>query len=545
MRKVALFLVILSLGIFLRVINDTNHKLYPDYYQNTLVAQNIASDRAVTGFLGEGGVFFPKVVGWARPVYPLFILLANWFTQDLDLSAQIVSVFFSITTLPLFYLVLNKIYRKEEVAFTGLFLLAVSFNHSVWGGFRLTEPVGVFFICLYLLALINNSEKHSVLGQNSDLVLGALLGILTFIRFEYAILLIPTLYLFKLKNVLSKYKIINFLFGYTATVLCFLFLLFPFKQMLPALIMQNLDIAVSVVVIGSAFLFLTIKKPSVIDTISNSSLKYMHLFALSIPLVIIFYYAFPSSDLSRYVSGISRFFVFDFLVGFSFLLGLKSKNMDRGMALLCYSSLFVLGSSYLLLNPTVLRYSTHLLPFILIPASYGAWEIISRSVTKNKWHALLIGAFALVQIYISYLGTSIWVGDQLKITGYKEEVAVKLMEHADLEDKLLLVSTPESFYYHTKATVQSVSNTSPYIFLNTTPANTNLVLVEDAGMRVYFPAFVSALKAADITNYLSAQYVVPSVYYVGSAIISDNYPVYVYNLSLGELSSILQQSYKD
>src|SRR5882757_9649374 len=83
----ALFFITL-LGAFLRFHNLTPFTVYPDSFQNLIVAQNILHYGSVVGYLGKDGMFYPDFFMWTRPLYALLIDAVSFFGISLLLAAR-------------------------------------------------------------------------------------------------------------------------------------------------------------------------------------------------------------------------------------------------------------------------------------------------------------------------------------------------------------------------------------------------------------------------------------------------------------------------
>lgn len=137
-------LVLFGIGIILRLHNISPFKIYPDSYQSLLTALNIKDYHSVVGFLGKDGMVYPDFFGWTRPFYPLLILAASMFFHTIASSAQYVAVLAGILALPLAFFLGRHVFKSFAVGVGSILLLTLSYNHTVWGGFILTETLAVF-----------------------------------------------------------------------------------------------------------------------------------------------------------------------------------------------------------------------------------------------------------------------------------------------------------------------------------------------------------------------------------------------------------------
>src|SRR5216683_4149347 len=104
MIRISIALVVITLlGAILRFSNLSPFNLYPDSYQNLIVAKNIADYQSVLGYLGANGMLYPDFFSWTHPLYPLFINLINVFVHTMIASARVIAFIAGIIAIPLSY----------------------------------------------------------------------------------------------------------------------------------------------------------------------------------------------------------------------------------------------------------------------------------------------------------------------------------------------------------------------------------------------------------------------------------------------------------
>ena len=284
-----LFFLICITGIILRLHNLSPFKIYPDSFQNLVVAQNIATYHSVVGFLGPQGMLYPDFFMWTRTAYALLILLTNFVTNNMTIAAQFISLFAGILAIPLAYLLIKKIFYKTAYAIAGSLLIALSYNHTVWSGFIMTETVSVFFMLLFLWSFFsglktnNNTSSHpgkptrahpgslaaanisdSGRRQNDDIFRDFLTGMLfafaVMSRYEYFIVLLPVIYLTFQTNPKPFLRLSSMLSGLILTLLIVVVQLFPLDSVFSVIIDQQQDLAKLVGILIILFICLFVGK---------------------------------------------------------------------------------------------------------------------------------------------------------------------------------------------------------------------------------------------------------------------------------------------
>src|SRR5689334_18303883 len=79
------------LAALLRYFNLTPFTVYPDSFQNLLVAENLRTYGEVVGYLGKDGLLFPEVFSWSRPIYPLLINIVSFFGFSDFTAARVIA----------------------------------------------------------------------------------------------------------------------------------------------------------------------------------------------------------------------------------------------------------------------------------------------------------------------------------------------------------------------------------------------------------------------------------------------------------------------
>jgi hypothetical protein len=527
--RLILFLIIL-LGIYLRLVNISPYKFYPDAYQNLLVALNIKQYYSVIGLLGNDGMLFPDFIAWTRAGYPLLINFANIFTSRETYAAQIVGFLSGVLAIPLAYLFIKQVFNSRLAAICGSIILATSFNHVVWGGFILTETTGVFISLIVLLLLFYRLNKKSLLADVFDLSLGVVLAFGSITRYEYIVYLLPIIFLILQHSPSPWNKVSNILISFFFSIAIFVKLLFPlnhvFNQTIISQIEKNLlqifcfILGLILVLIFKRFLL----SPKYLHKVSWTFLILLWL----LPFLLIFQWPL-------HLIGFKNFFRSDLLLGLTSLLGLTLMVKDKKYLKL---SVFVIFTSVMLfviyyqLNPLVQRYTTHLIPVLLIPASFGFSWII-KYFKKNLFVIILIVGLVIYQVFTTFVGIKNWDDGTWFKTSYEEKSALLLKERTNDND-LLLVSLPESYYYHTNLSTYSIADRPPFFFINEKLDDRFIVIVQDMGMRDQFPNFSKYLDD-NLQKYKIDQYWIGQDFKFRTRSEEEKYPVVVYKLKVKEL----------
>src|SRR6185437_16596186 len=115
MKRVDIFLLgILVLGILLRYGNLSPFTVYPDSYQNLIVAENIKTYGSVVGFLGKNGMLYPDFFMWTRPVFPLLINIVSFFGVSSLIAAQAIAFMLGILAIPVAFLFGKEVFKNSH-----------------------------------------------------------------------------------------------------------------------------------------------------------------------------------------------------------------------------------------------------------------------------------------------------------------------------------------------------------------------------------------------------------------------------------------------
>lgn len=563
MKDKLAFIIIFSIGLFFRLHNLSPFKIYPDAYENLLVAMNITTYHSVVGYLGPNGLLFPDFFMWTRPGYALLINFVTFFTNDMTQAAQLIALVAGIAAIPLAFLFIKNVWGKTHFALAGALFVAFSFNHTVWSGFIMTETVGVFFMLLFLFHLFARlKEKQS---YTKDFLTGLFFALTVITRYEYIIIIFPLCFLLFHQSQRPWEKLLSILAGTIVTIAVIATQLFPLQSTLLVILqqLQSMLITTGVVLIIFLLFFLTIflipkdYKNKLLPTVYKFLLGNFFVLASIITVQIII-----GSNFSLFwndLSFIRNFVQHDFLISIFFLIGLTLFYRQQKLQLY---GLFVMTSALLLsiiyyrVNPDMDRYITHLIPLLLIPASYGlvtSLRIMSKAndeaistkkrlprrlgllaMTKALILLTSVGLLVLFQGFQTYHGLKPSQDDSWYKTAYEEKAAKMVKKYLPSKDPLLVVSLPEPYFYNTHASIQSITDKPPFIYIDDSLNQQNIMLVVDMGMYTIFPKFTNFVNN-NLQQYKQTEFWVHEKYNYENKTYKEVHPVAIYQLTLAEL----------
>jgi len=518
-----LLFLITSLGAFLRFNNLSPFTVYPDSYQNLIVAENLKTYGSVLGFMGQNGMLYPDFFMWTRPVYAGLIALFS--------NAGAISFILGIAAVPLSYFTFKTIFSKTQALIASL-LLALSFNHTVWSGFIMTESSGVFFMLLFLWSFFAGLKRKTCLGSPRDLLTGFLFAVAILTRYEYAIIILPVVYLIRSHSTKTYNLLLNITIGLITTLAIAGYALYPWQSVLPIVFVQLKDLLVIVSVIVIIFIFfmllfkkLRIYKPS----FSYSTKLFIILFAPILLLSIPFMSSFARHDILLSIFS---------LIGIIYLIKDKHYRVYAYFSLL---SFFSLACIYYRINPDMERYMTHTIPFLLIPASYAMYTLLKIENFKLKIIFVTLIILISIQISLSAQGLRYLQDPSWYTVSYEEKVAEKIASKIPdqvRDDNVLLVSMPEPFFLKTKLTTHSLTDTPPFIYIPDALDERTVIIVSDMGMRDYFPNFTKVIETK-LQKYKVSEFRVGEKYHTSTKSLDEKYPVKVYEIKLSDLKKLL------
>ncbi|MBX4187973.1 MAG: glycosyltransferase family 39 protein [Candidatus Doudnabacteria bacterium] len=527
--KIAILSTLLAsmfLGGLIRYANFSDYKFYPDGYQNLIVAENIRTYGSASGTLGEGGGFYPPFIEWTRPVYPILIDAVDLITSNKEQAAKAVNFALGILSIPLAYFLARKVSGSNVVGVLVALLLSISFNHVAWGGFILTEVTGVFVLLLLLFITYTSVNKASDYLQWQDLLAGVVFAISLFTRYEYSILILPVLYLVYSYAPNPWKYLLNFLTGFLFVLGLMILWLGPWPYGIEPILHVVINKWWVVALFAALILLLKLFRPSALLQ-SKVILGILIMFVLLMIADSLGTGILPLKGIISFAKTDFSLFILAF-AGFIFL------HLKRNYEAVVFFGLSVLllSAAYYQTNPSMQRYWTHIIPFLLIPAAFmlDKFVILAR---QNKLFILVPVCLLSAQAYTSNIGSKQWDNGIWMKSGY-EEVAARKVQKITSREGLLIVSYPEPYYFYSGIPTHSVADVRPYLFIDDSLNNKNVYVVIDMGMRDYFPEFTKFIET-NFRNKKVLEFFVDAEYRRRDLIIPENAPVGVYVLNLGEL----------
>jgi hypothetical protein len=484
------------LGTLIRVHALSQYKFYPDSYQPLVVAENIRTQGSVVGEMGQEGLVYPDFFEWTRPLYPLLIVLGTVVLKNNFLVAHILSFFAGVLAIPLSYLFLSAVFKSKEIALIGSALTALSYSAAIWGGFILTDTTALALMLLFLWMLIKNSDAERGFLSLADVSTGCVFALVVATRYELFILVLPLIYLL-----------------YTAVTN-------PFSRLA--------TIGLSAGAIWS-ILYIVLSPFYISGTATQSQFG-----------------SLVDSFGAINTTGLSAFVLSDFLLVSCFLVGsyqMLTQGYRIKILVFAASAIVLLGLAYYQINPAIQRYFIHLIPFLLVPASYGAFSIIKRVRNLSllpKIASVGVGfALVVVQADISFAGlhnkdNGLWFEP-----GYEAQAALITRDLVP-NDAMLVVSQPEPYFLIHHLPTQSIVDTPPYLYLRNTLPTKKIVVIDDEGMRYLFPKFHTFLTD-HLARYKMHELSLAAPFRYAGSISDPTEGISVYQLSLQELTGAIAQ----
>ena len=530
-KTLIILLGITLLGAILRIANLSPFNVYPDSYQNLIVAKNIVDYHSMLGYLGPSGMLYPDFFSWSHPVYPVLIILVTAVTHNMTTSARGIALIAGILAIPLAYLFIKRVFSSSVYGLAGALFLALSFNHTVWSGFLMTETTGVFFMILFLISIFVKNKNTNSLFQN--VTSGILFTFAVMTRYEYIVLLVPVFFLMSLTYQNPAKQIITFIATFLIATAGIIILLFPLPSTFTVILLQlhNLILRALLIFFILGLLF---------GVIAFLSKEQKHLLIKFAKILAVLFVWFLFIFFNAYF--IHEIFLSIFsLIGFSLML---TKDKTKSYSVFALLSCVFLLPIYYYINPAMERYVTHLIPFLLIPASYGVIEVLT--IIRNK--KLLVRMLVLIPLMILLIIQTILTFSGMRYSqdaswyriSYEDKSAMMVKKYISDTTNLIITSYPEPYYYTLNLSTQSISDTYPYIFINNLSNNKQIVIIDDMGMHTDFPTFSKFL-----TKHLSADKIaafqVHEKFHYQAEVLNEKYPVVIYKLTLGELKQKIRK----
>lgn len=548
MREKFLLMAIILFGSFLRLNNISPFKIYPDSYQNLLVAKNISDYHSVVGYLGPNGMLFPDFFAWTRPAYALLINFFTFFTNDMTLSGQIIAVFLGVMTLPLTYFFIKQIFHKISYALAGTVILAFSFNHTVWSGFLMTETTGIFFMILFLWSFFASLERKTYVANPQDFLIGVLFSFAVMTRYEYCVIALPVIFLTLTNKRAALPRLFTIFLAFFFICVVFTLLLFPVQSSITVIVSELNDMLAIAGFLFIFFLLLVLLNKHIPQRVLNV-LKHTRDKLVLVPLwiiaILLILQIFVGSTILLWKEfySLRNFILYDFVISIFSFIGLTimlQKTTMKNLGIFVIFSLATLGYIYYKVNPEMDRYMTHLIPFFLIPASYGLAHVLK---TKKIFLFVIVIILLLLQGVLTFHGLRLSQDSSWFRIAYEEKAAKILKKYLpNQQDTLIIVALAEPYYYNLQTSTHSITNTYPYIYLDDSLNKQTVFLVLDMPMHEIFPNF-SHFVTNNLQTYKVTEFWVQEKYHYIHTIYQEKYPVVLYKMTVGELKNKIKESH--
>jgi hypothetical protein len=523
-----------AIALVLQLRNFSHYNVYPDSYQSIVVAQNLKQYHALAAPMGQNGLIYPDFFGWTRPLYPLLILFFSLSDLSFFSAAHIVNIVAGCLSVLAAYGFINAVLHSKKSGLVAAFLMAISYNHIIWSGFIFTESLGVLMLTLALWRLWSQRQKPENWFTKYDILTGAIFALAILTRYEYIILLLPaTLLAGKTFSIKRSLSIAATALGIVVVILA---LLHPFTGDFSWVWGQIKDYVIvliaTLIIIGLGLLLYKYQKLK-ITRFEFWAVRIAAAFLILFSAFVIFDHSlFPA--LRNFATN-DPLITLVALCGMMFMLFGKKREYET--ALLVFAGCVIMGLVYYRINPHMDRYIAHMLPLLLIPASYGITRIL-----KSKYRPIVIYLLALLvclQVIKSWNGLHKFDNGLWFKPGY-EEVSAKKLNHMQLHGNLIVASMPEPYYLFTGQPTQSIADHAPYLFAPVAPG-TKLTIVDDESMRAIFPGFSNFIDK-NLKQFQTAQYPVNQPLRYINTIAPEQQPVRVYQLTYKDLEMLLDNS---
>jgi hypothetical protein len=186
---------------------------------------------------------------------------------------------------------------------------------------------------------------------------------------------------------------------------------------------------------------------------------------------------------------------------------------------------------YTRINPTMVRYWAHIVPFLILPATVA--------VTRLSRHRLGLVAVLLVasmQLIISYVGLRAEPGNPWFRPGYEAVAAQRVAPHLP-PGAVVISALPEPYFLITHHTVQAPTTQAPYLYLPDI-GDRPIYIVQDEAMRRLFPGFSRVLDEKFQENKLMQVDVGTDFRYI-TQIAPEGQPLSIYKTNQSKLTSVI------
>lgn len=530
---IGIIIALAGLSLVLRLGNLSPYLVYPDSYTSIVVADTIGRTGAVVANLGAGGLIYPDFFGWTRPGYPLLVALVHAMGFSLVEAGRGIALAAGVASVPAAAWLGFEVTRRRGGALAAVVLASTSFASVVWSGFVLTETTGNLILLILLAATWHRRRRQPESLDPRDYLTGLLLAVAILIRYEYA-LLAPIILLASGPRLSPSVRWLN-ITGSAGIILALATLILrPFDPD-PAYALSQVTSFIPIAIVGL-----------VVGTVLLGLGRFVHLAPQRVRVVSLALLASIIAATAvwapRGYPGLITFAQQDGLIVWLGLLGLilmLNRHHTRRTGWLILAGIIVLAAAYFRVNPTMARYGTHLLPLLIVPASYlilETWDLRRRAIRAGA--LTIIAALALNQSFLTFAGLR---SDQAGIwfkPGYEQTAALLAAPYIS-PDAVIFTAFPEPYFLATANSTQSFTDNSPWIYAPGLAENTPVVVVVDQSLKALYPEIYSRLTSAPPSSAVAIIEVSDPFRYITQTTLKP-IPVTLYTTTLGGLQSALK-----
>jgi hypothetical protein len=217
------------------------------------------------------------------------------------------------------------------------------------------------------------------------------------------------------------------------------------------------------------------------------------------------------------------------------LLLLNPRTRRSGWLILAATT--VLAAVYFRVNPTMARYGAHLLPILIIPATYCLLTIWDHRRLRRIAIAPA-AALALYQAITSYHGLHAAAPDLWFTQGY-EQAAARRAAPGITKNTVIFAAVPEPYYLATHQPTQSFTTGAPYIFAPGLSPDTQVTVIVDQALKDIFPQVYDRLKDVPGATSFTA-FIITEPWRYRTNVTEHPEPVILYQTTLSKLQASLK-----
>jgi hypothetical protein len=543
-----------GLSAFSKVANQFKFFIYPDSYYYLLIARNLLTNRHPTGTLGVGGMPFPPP-GYAamKATFPMLVAAVMALGLPAEKTGHLVAGTAAVLAVPVAFAATWRLLRSKPAALAAAALVAVSYGLTYWAGFVMSDSVSVLlgFALLAVLA----KQRPDELSNPGDIGVGVLAAFLLLSRPTYFVAL-PLLAWMGFSAFGWTWKRLA-----TAGVACVLPVAvisafwFPPPSFSSKILLNLLPViaaAGAIALVAVLIVRRRTERGSASPAGDRSRRVAYYLLAAAPLAAYAMQRAFVLAGATSPFVALDRFVPRDYATVIFVLLGAVAldvaKRRDIGAALLG-AAVIMLGV-YFWVEPRESRYLIHLLPFLIpiaaattmLPALVAPADKRSKPRAAHRPAWMMIAAWTAVGALFAAMALQGWRGmshaeASFLATDYPREVAAGI-QPAIKDGEFLVTALPWAYHFRVGVPAWGASSAPIEQFTSYVPADTNVLFLADASMRLHYPELASAV-ATRFAGVEIRSFSVPSEYLYGYASTVDPEPVRLYRLTAAELRSLV------